>query len=88
MRFIINNNIAEQNRCLLKQLRTSVKDGILNQGYGDAEASLSTEVSGEPNTPQGIEEPESPQHKKRKGLHLDEYREFSNSEKLSKLTEY
>lgn len=40
VKMIINNNIAEQRKIIQKQLRASIRDDIIDQGYEDAKASL------------------------------------------------
>lgn len=87
VRMIINNNIAEQRRHILKQLKTSVRDDILDQGYKDAETSLANDTNTMDRT-DVPEEHESPRQKKIKALHKKEFKTLSRTEQLKKLTEF
>ncbi|KAI8641104.1 hypothetical protein BD408DRAFT_389390 [Parasitella parasitica] len=102
VRSIINDNISEQKRYIQKQSRVSVRDDILDQGYRDAEISLASEhlntstvdkteaaaASGASKAHREIEELFSRKRKKRKALHLKEFRALSKPEQLQKLTEF
>lgn len=84
---IINNNVAEQRRHIENQLRTSVRDDILEQGYKDAKTSLANDTNTVDRT-EVPEEHESPRQKKRKALHKKELKTLGRTEQLKKLTEF
>ncbi|KAG2229996.1 hypothetical protein INT48_002814, partial [Thamnidium elegans] len=77
----------EQRRHIQKQPITSVRDDILDQGYKDAETSLTNGTNSVDRT-EVPEEHEPPEQKKRKALHKKKFKTLDRAEQLKKLTKF